>query len=67
MAKLQQNESNGSCWLIIPKSIVKSKGWHKGDEFVVADMPNGIKFTCGEIQTSKPSHKPSRPHIPVIT
>ena len=48
MAKLQQNETNGSCWLIVPKAIIKSKGWYKGDEFLIADEPNGIKFIRGE-------------------
>gem|GEM_PF-4177127 len=27
MAKLQKDEMNGSYWLIILKSIVKTKGW----------------------------------------
>jgi len=37
MAKLQQNDNSGSYWLIVPKSIVKAKGWAKGDEFVIKD------------------------------
>jgi len=48
MAKLQQNITNGSCWLIIPTAIVKAKGWCKGDEFVIGDEPNGVKFVRGE-------------------
>lgn len=49
MAKLQKNNTNGSYWLIIPKSIVEAKGWAKGDEFLLSDEPNGVKFTRGEV------------------
>lgn len=48
MAKLQKNGTTGAFWLIVPKAIVESKGWQKGDEFVFVDEPNGIKFTKGE-------------------
>ncbi|KKH98221.1 hypothetical protein EO95_03190 [Methanosarcina sp. 1.H.T.1A.1] len=67
MAKLQQNLINGSCWLVIPAAIIRSKGWRKGDEFIIVDEPNGIKFTRGEIQTSrKPSRKqPLCPPVPM--
>gem|GEM_PF-3175288 len=50
MAKLQKNNTNGSYWLIVPKSIVEAKGWQKGDEFLISDQPNGVKFTCGGVR-----------------
>ncbi len=38
---------------MIPAAIIRSKGWRKGGEFLVSDMPDGIKFTRGEIQTPR--------------
>lgn len=48
MIKLQKNETTGSCWLVVPAAIIRSKGWSKGDEFVISDEPNGVKFVRGE-------------------
>ena len=38
---LQKNGSNGRYNLTIPKSIVESKEWEKGDEFEIVDIGGG--------------------------
>lgn len=43
MVKLQENKYIGTLTITISIAIAKVKGWKKGDEFVVSDMPNGIK------------------------
>lgn len=48
MTKLQHNGTTGAFWLTVPKAIIESKGWQKGDKFIFTDEPNGIKFTRGE-------------------
>lgn len=48
MVKLQKNGKTGSYWLVVPTSIVQSKGWKKHDEFVIGDLRNGIKFVRGQ-------------------
>lgn len=48
MAKLQQKAISESGWLIIPRDIVRAKGWRKGDEFLVMDAPNGVKSVRGD-------------------
>jgi len=38
---LQKNGSNGRYNLTIPKSIVESKEWEKGDDFEIVDIGGG--------------------------
>lgn len=39
MAKLQ--ESKGMSWVIIPKLIIKKKGWKKGQELILSFDQDG--------------------------
>jgi hypothetical protein len=36
--KLQKNGENGRYNITIPKAMVESKGWKKGDEFEIEDI-----------------------------
>lgn len=43
--KLQK--SGNGFWLSIPKEMVESEGWQKGDIFYTAPLVNGIAFIKG--------------------
>jgi hypothetical protein len=41
---MRLQKSGGGFWLSVPKELVESEGWQKGDTFFPIPVENGVQF-----------------------